>query len=107
MGRVSRLLLLALGFGAAAQANVVQANRTYPPPNGSYRSPGVAYNFGSGATAVQFKDVAFTFFSHSALPTPAAGVTLAFTAQFSHQVSFDGREFLRRAGGDGDPQRHR
>jgi uncharacterized repeat protein (TIGR03803 family) len=86
----SWLLLLALGYGAAAHANVIQVNRTYPPPNGSYRSPGVAYNFGSGATAVQFKDVAFTFFGNSVLPGAAAGATVTFQAQFSHHISFDG-----------------
>jgi hypothetical protein len=81
-------LLLSV-FATVATANVIQANQSYPPPNGSFRSPGPDYNFGSGATAVQIKDMAFTFFDNFVLiagPTPS----LSFTAQCSHRISVDG-----------------
>src|SRR5438128_385556 len=81
-GKLPILLLLA-ALVPGVRANVIQANQTYPPPNGSFRSPGLAYNFGSGASAVQLKDIAFTFFDNFTLVAgPVA--SLSFNAQFSH-----------------------
>lgn len=85
-----RLAILCLLLAApGAWANVIQANKTYPPPNGSFRAAGPAYNFGSGGSAVQLKDVAFTFFDNFVLiGNPGGSVT--FNAQFSHKLSLDG-----------------
>jgi len=86
---LSLLVLLLMGLTTGTKANVIQANNSYPPPNGSFQSPGPDYNFGSGVTAVQFTNVAFTFFDSFVLvagPVP----TLSFNAQFSHYLSTDG-----------------
>jgi len=86
---LSLLVLLLMGLTAETKANVIQANNTYPPPNGSFQSPGPDYNFGSGVTAVQFTNVAFAFFDSFVLvagPVP----TLSFNAQFSYYLSTDG-----------------
>ena len=87
------LLLLLAGLATRSWANLIQANRTYPPPNGSFRCPGLDYNFGSGASAVQLKDMAFTFFESFVLPPAAAGATVSFQAQCSHRISLAGGPF--------------
>ena len=86
---LSLLVFLLLGLTAGTQANVIQANQTYPPPNGSFRSPGPDYNFGSGASAVKIKDMAFTFFGNFALVPTGPVTTVTFTAQCSHRLSTD------------------
>jgi hypothetical protein len=86
---LSLLAFLLLGLTAETKANVIQANQTYPPPNGSFRVVGTGYHFGSGGTAVVFTNVAFTFFDNFVLvagPVP----TLSFNAQFSHRISMNG-----------------
>lgn len=85
---LSLFFFLLLGFAVGIKANVIQANQTYPPPNGSFRSPGTAYNFGAGGTAVRLNDVAFTFFDNFVLPSGTT--TISFTAQCSHRLSVNG-----------------
>ena len=87
---LSLLVFLLAGLTVETRANVIQANNTYPPPNGSFRSPGPDYNFGSGASAVQFTNVAFTFFDNFVLVPTGPVTTVSFNAQFSHYLSTDG-----------------
>src|ERR1035441_6381362 len=97
--RLSRLLLAGAvmlqlaGLETQSLANVIQANRTYPPPNGSFRTTNpsaVAYDF-SPSSLMQLTNVAFTFFDTFAPDPPGpAGLTLSFNAQCSYYISTDG-----------------